>query len=444
MNISLNGNLVGSSQCPIEVVNFHAPDGSTMKAGLLYDTGSDSSIFSNQFSNYFWDREKVEYYMSTPNCKNEQVQGEKVKLCISGSNGKRGFIYALSQDLQCTIQQKRTFQLPKWWGKKYKIPDKLSIDQSLIIMIVGVDLREIFPVEKEREGKLSLCKSKLSNEFMVCGNDGGGGGDGQQQPPGIKVHRLQLHQDIQWLRDEALDDRFPVLPRVCSDHKDHKCVNCEDFLGKSQKTRQEEDILFSCLQLKRVSGDDVDDETVPPLVEQTLPEVTEQGIVENNCHPADTHSHIIPEPASSSQVFQMPEQDQKTSRSSSKNKIERHLGQAPTIQATGSEVIEALKVSEPHEVKAIGRWYVTQKYTEDIKKVPEGYNEVLKVQLRQEVKMKRQPEVLKQFNEAFKKKNRTRNLQTLIRGFKRASRARRCTENICPCGLQYERIISEP
>ena len=44
------------------------------------------------------------------------------------------------------------------------------------------------------------------------------------------------------------------------------------------------------------------------------------------------------------------------------------------------------------------------KYTEDIKKVPEGYNEVLKVQLRQEAKMKKQPEILNQFNDAFKKK----------------------------------------
>ena len=87
MNISLNGNLIGTNQCPVEIVNFHAPDGSVMKAGILFDTGSDTSIFSNQFSNYFWNRESVEYFMSTPNCKNEQVQGEKVKLCISGNNG---------------------------------------------------------------------------------------------------------------------------------------------------------------------------------------------------------------------------------------------------------------------------------------------------------------------------------------------------------------------
>ena len=94
-------------------------------------------------------------------------------------------------------------------------------------------------MEKERQNKLSLCKSKLSNDFIVCGNDGSGGGE--QQPPGVKIHRLQLYQDTQWLRDEALDEKFSVLPRVCSDHKDHKCVKCEDFLGKSQKTRQEEE-----------------------------------------------------------------------------------------------------------------------------------------------------------------------------------------------------------
>ena len=132
---------------------------------------------------------------------------------------------------------------------------------------------------------------------------------------------------MQWLRDEALDERFSVLPRVCSDHKDHKCVKCEDFLGKSQKTRQEEEILFSCLQLKQVNNDDVDDDTIPPLVEQDLPGEVRQSNAENNGHSVGTHSHTTPETGSSnSQIKQAPEQDQRTSRSSSKDKSGGHLG----------------------------------------------------------------------------------------------------------------------
>ena len=149
-------------------------------------------------------------------------------------------------------------------------------------MILGQDVNDIFPVEIDRYDKLSLFRSCINNQLIVAGSiteelprvaqpGYGQPGHGPLHVPVISSHKahvsctvgqnsefyqyqlskypiVQCHSarispsDTAWL-DRMCPPDFAILPKVCQDCINHKCLNCKSKLMLSPKQRYEEEML---------------------------------------------------------------------------------------------------------------------------------------------------------------------------------------------------------
>ena len=279
--IIVNGTQFGKTQCCSQIVKVVSRNGAMVDIHVLWDRGAEHSVCSLELQEFFWDAPPLNFSLSqVSTC--QEVRGKLATLCLLTNDGNTLNIQALAQPLTARHVESKCLPVPETWQKLHSLPENYIGPSGAYTLILGQDVNDIFPVEIDRYDKLSLFRSCINNQLIVAGSiteelprvaqpGYGQPGHGPLHVPVISSHKahvsctvgqnsefyqyqlskypiVQCHSarispsDTAWL-DRMCPPDFAILPKVCQDCINHKCLNCKSKLMLSPKQRYEEEML---------------------------------------------------------------------------------------------------------------------------------------------------------------------------------------------------------
>merc|ERR1711884_439998 len=170
MQIRMNGTTIGSSITPAQYLELVAPDGSFMEVLAIFDGGSDNTHIDVSMAPAAWNIRTETYKLATLNHVSE-VTGRLGQFCIRSRHDKTRHlsIDCLLQDMAGSQLVAQDFPIPKSWGQEFGLGQRCKSASGLVLLVIGLDCHEYFPMELRRHGKLRLNKSVLDGEYIISG-----------------------------------------------------------------------------------------------------------------------------------------------------------------------------------------------------------------------------------------------------------------------------------